>query len=624
MRLNVSHFSASAKTGLYGLLAVTLAVTATVSIATPAQAKRLFSAGVSQSVYRANQLFKQGNYSQAEAVFNKALKANPNNLQARSGLALVQAEQYKLSAAEKNAQQVLSRDSKNPAAHIAMGKVLWYRTSSSDMTYRSQREGLLRQAEQHFNQAMTSAPDMPEAATNLGRIYQEQGRSEEARQSYEAALTRDPDYEEALVYMSSLDLGAGNTQQALKLANKAIASHSKSSKAHYYKGAALAQMGDYHEALNSLNTALYLEPKGAHVLAKMADIYQAQGNQAAAVTTYRKAIQAKPEYAPAITSLANLLQSRGDGELALSELRSAMNVRPNYMPFQVQSGQIALQLDKVDVATDYFNQALQQDAQNPEALRGLASSYLRSAEKTAGRGVMTTNSDLMKAEDMVQEALRHNPDDIQLHLALLKLQKATGDQLDTATLEQLASAPATGEIGQVRKSEALLALGRYTEADAVIDSLSKGYGSNTSKLFTLADTLTLNGDTESARRVYNNVLAQNPGNVSATRGLNRIGKMEVKATDKLGQARSNNHWYSVKDRNSAKAFYLEALEFNPRLSEARMDLGKLYEREDAYDKAIFEYNAYLQLNPTMAAEDQQKIQRKIQSLQTKLAKQAKA
>ena len=58
-----------------------------------------------QQVRTANALLQTGKYPQAEILYTEALKARPDDVAARSGLAMAQAELYKLDAAERLVQQ---------------------------------------------------------------------------------------------------------------------------------------------------------------------------------------------------------------------------------------------------------------------------------------------------------------------------------------------------------------------------------------------------------------------------------------------------------------------------------------------------------------------------------------
>lgn len=600
-------------TPLMMLLAITLLVGTL-----PSDAARYYRGGVNRTVSTANQLLMQGHFQKAEAVLQSALEKDPSNLEIRSSLAIVQAELYKLEAAERNAQKVLTTAPNNAQAHLALGKVNWYRTASSDMTYRSQRQALLTQAENHLRRAAEEGDGMPEAHNALGELLLQQNRYQEAQASLAKALELDPHYGDALVNMGEAQQRQGNSTEALKYFDKAIASNSKNPRAHYFKGAALVDSGRYHEGLKALNNALYLHRNAPHVLNKMGEAYLAQGNQAAALTQFRKATQLKPEYSPAYQNLANLLHYRGDGELAVAELRSALNVKPGYTPYLEQIGQLSLAIDKPDQAIESYSQALRLDPSNAEAAKGLASAYQRSAERVAANESLAGSEALIAAEQQLMEAIRLSPDNMELRLALLKVQKATGaSDLDTTQLESLVARPATTEGERLTRAEALLTLGRFQEADAEVEQLLAQQSSTPQRL-RLAEILVLSGDTANARKVYNAILTSEPTSVSAERGLNRLSRLENRASKSLQQARSNNHWYSRKDRLSAKSLYEEAVELNPRLSDARLELGRLYERHDEYQNALIEYRAYLQLNPQLEESERRSIERRISRLEERV------
>jgi tetratricopeptide (TPR) repeat protein len=573
-------------------------------------------ASVSQGVMADNM---QAQLMQQETALMARLKANPGDVTVRGQLATVQADLFKLDAAEKNATAALAKDPNNAWAHAAMGKVQWYRTTSSDMTYRGQKDALVAEAEEHMREAVRLDGSDPALNNSLGEILAAQGKRDEARQAFAKALQLNPKNSQALVNMGILDKGSGDKAAAISRFNQAIAANSKNAKAHYYKGEALYESGQYHEALQSLNTALYLNRNAPHTLNKMGEALQAQGNQVAAIARFRESARLKPEFAPAYQNLGNLLQQRGDGELAISELRSALNVRPNHIPYLMQIGQTSLALDKSAQAVEYYNQALTADPNNVEAIKGLATAYQRSAEQVASKEMLSGNEALLDAETHLQKAIQLNPNSLDLRLALLKVQKATGaTQLDTAALEQLASNPASNEGEQLRRTEALITLGRFQEADAEINNLITAFTGSPQRTMKLADILLINGDTLGAKRVYESVLASNPGNVGAQRGMNRIGKQEKHATDVWNQAKSNNHWYSKKDRLSAKSLYEEAVALNPRNATPRIELGDLYKRNAEYQNAIIEYKAYLQLMPNLEEGQRKSIERRIAFCEAKL------
>ncbi|HEY9746903.1 MAG TPA: tetratricopeptide repeat protein [Oculatellaceae cyanobacterium] len=580
-------------------------------------------------VYRANAVYthefspadgylQTGKYQAAEAKYTRMLKANPKNAAARASLSMAQAELFKLDAAEKNANQVLAQNPKNAMAHLAKGIVYRNRTASLDMTYRSQRDSLLAQSLNELQQAVRLNPKSPEAYNQLGTTYRFMGRYEEAREAFAKALSLDPRYAEAYLNQGIMQLTMGDLAGAKAQFSSAIRLNSKNYMAHYRLGEAHLMSGDAHAALKSLNTALALDPGNAAIMAKMGDAYQAQGNTAAAIAHYRKAIQASPAYMPAYMAISDIFDKRGDGELAMAELRSAINVNPNFTAGRNRLGRLALSVDKPDQAMQYYREALRQNPKDPEAIQGLTQALTIVAQKQATYSqTVGADSDMLNAEQSIQEALRLNPNDMRLHLANLRIAQLTGKAaISQSELQRIASMQPQNEHEAMMQGEAFLALGRYQEADQVFTQLMQRANGNADKLLMIGDTLKINGDLLRAKDAYRMALAAEPGNLKAQRGIERIEKAEAESDKTLRLAKALNTWRST-GKDSSIDFYEDALSKNPRQPEARLALAKLYEKTKAYNKAAMSYQFYLGLRPDLTDKERQAYERKIATLQEK-------
>lgn len=584
------------------------------------------SVAASGSIYRgstvyvremrsADKLMQTGKYKEAESKYTALLQKNPGNLTVRSMLALSQAELFKLDAAEENARKVLSRNFNNAVAHMALGVSYRNRTASQDMTYKLQRDHYLTESAKELEKAVSLDPDSPEGLNQLGVTYRFQGRMKEAESAFTQAVSIDPDFSEALLNRGIVHLEKGDIAGAKRFYSQAVQRNSKNYMAHFRIGEALIKEGELHKAIRSLNTALSLDPGNASVLSKMAEAYDMQGNAAAAVTHYRKAIQANPGFMPAYNGLANLYEDRGDGELAMAELKSALNNNPLQNSARVQLGRLALSVDKPEYALQTFKEALVLEPKNPEVIQGMSQALTTVAQKSANASQITGyESDLVNAEQAVEEALRYNPDDLRLHLASLRISQLTGKP--TASLREqqeiLQRVPKT-EREKLIKGEALLAMGRYEESDTVFHEVIDGARGDVDKLLMIGDTLKSNGDLTMAREAYLRVSRIEPQNLKAQRGVQRIEKVEAESQKNLRLAKALNNW---RQKGSSVDFYEESLLKNPRQPEARLALAKLYEKSRDYAKAAVSYQFYLGLNPQLTDKDRQHYLRKIAKLQT--------
>jgi tetratricopeptide (TPR) repeat protein len=587
----------------------------------PAQAaSRVYKASTSYTrEFRPSDSYLQtGKFQAAEDKYNAILKKKPGSIYARSAAAMAQAELFKLDAAEKNANMVLSKNPRNAMAHLAKGVVYRNRTASLDMTYKNQRDDLLAKSVSELKQAISFDPKSPEAHNQLGITYRFMGRNNEAMSEFQRALELDPHYAEALLNEGIIRLSSGDTAGAKAQFNQAIKLNSKNYMAHYRLGEAYLQEGNTHEALKSLNTALALNRGNAAVMSKMADAYQAQGNTSAAIANYRKAIQANPGFMPAYVAISDIFDSRGDGEMAMAELRSALNVNPQFSAGRNRLGRIALTVDKPDQALQYYKESLKQNPNDAEAINGISQALTVIAQKQANWSqTMGADSDLVNAEQTIQEALRMNPNDLRLHLANLRISQLAGKPaMSEAELSRLAGMTPRNEAEQMIQGEAFLALGRYQEADEVFSGLIQRNTSNPDKLLVIGDTLKVNGDLQGARNAYQAALSNEPSNLKAQRGIQRIEKAEAESQKTLRTARAFNTWRRTGKETSID-FYEDTLSQNPRQPETRLQLSKLYEKTDQYDKAARSYQFYLALRPDLPEKERQHYQKKIAKLQAK-------
>jgi tetratricopeptide (TPR) repeat protein len=594
------------------VLALLLAFSLVATVEPSLVEAKTYKAGVQQMASSAGlQALRSTNLAATEAQLMAQMKAKPNDT-TKASLAVVQAELYKLTAAERNARAVLAKHPDWAWPHLALGKALWYRTTSSNMTYRNQSDALLQEAYQHLQQAAQLEPNIAEIHNSLGELALTMGQGSQAIAAFDQALRLSPNHTDALTNKASALAQQGQLQQAVPLFDKAIAQNTKYPRPYILKGQALARAGQAHEAIETLNTALVFNKNNVVLHNTLGEAYQTQGNMAAAMQSYRKAVSLKPEYTAAYENLGNLLHLRGDGELALGELKTALNAKPNHTPYMTQIGEILVSVDKPEQAVDYYQRALSFNPQDTVAAKGLATAYQRSAERLAATEALMGEEALIKAEQQLGEAIRYNPNDLGLRLALLKVQKATGaPMVDEASLRQLAAMPASGTEGQVRRLEALLALGEFQAADQQRQELMANTAGQPQQLVSLAQWLTMAGDTEGARLAYQQVLAAQPNDVSAVRGLYRLDKLEAHSQSAWDQAKASNHWYSKKDRMSAKVLYEEALDLNPRLAPARLEVAKLYYKNGDYPASISSFRAYQQLTPNMSDGERSSIERAI-------------
>ena len=569
-------------------------------------------------VYKYNskgqQIIEQGNLDAAENYFKRFGRNNQN---AQVGLATVYCYQYKLGAAEKILKDILRRNPKNPGAHNGMGLYYYNMTTSSNQDIRDKIPEYYQKAIDEFQTAIRFAPGFAEAHNNLGKIYQEQGRLEDAQQEYQTAVDLDSRYGTAIVNLGTIYYSKGETESAIDKYKQAININSKNSTAHYRLGEAYIAQGKYDDAIKSLQTSLYQYPNSAPTHDKLGEAYQKQGNEAAAINEYRKAINIKPEYTMSYLKLADVFENRGDDEFAIAELRSAIDVNPNFTEGKIKVAEISTQIGKETQAIKLYQDVLQTEPENPEALKGLANAYYFKAKKDTVGGIMASPGDYVEAEQALRRAVAAQPNDLQLHLALLRISSLAGDnQSAQAELSRLASINAQTPTDSVVKGEALFTMRKYKDANQEFQR-ALNYTNDTNDVLLLGDIFTVNGNLSMANAAYTKALSLDPNNMKASKGLERVKKLDDQSRSDY---RAGMAFFKEGQKVAAIDNLRKAVAVNSIEPQTRWLLAESFKKEDFLQDAVNEYQAYLDLGPAIDEKTRKKVEKNIQKLNKKIEK----
>lgn len=169
-----------------------------------------------------------------------------------------------------------------------------------------------------FNEALATAPDMPEPRLGLADIALTEGNTAEAIIQVEAFLKVKPDDVQGKKLAYSAYLRAGQQEKA-----KAISAELGDSKLnaglaidYYNQGALASQKGDFPTALAKFKEATELDPNLAEAYAGMGSVHYNQGQFAEALVNADKALALKPTLPAAMRSKFLALDGLGRKEEA--------------------------------------------------------------------------------------------------------------------------------------------------------------------------------------------------------------------------------------------------------------------------------------------------------------------
>lgn len=267
---------------------------------------------VSAALQQAAKYQRVNRLAQAEQIYGKILKQEPNQPQALQGLATLAQHKGQYHRAEKFLKVALQVQP-NPQGWFSLGNVL-------------QVQGRLSEAVDCYQQVLALKPDSVAVLNNLGYTLQQQGKWEEAMTHYQQALALQPNCVEAEVNVgnalfaqgqlspekqsqyatTNYNLGVNRQKQgdltgAVAYYRQAIAMQPDLLDAHYQLGVIQQSQGELEEAIVSCQNATRLNPNFGPAYLLLGKIYQTQLNLEEAASAYREGLKrVNPRYAEAI------------------------------------------------------------------------------------------------------------------------------------------------------------------------------------------------------------------------------------------------------------------------------------------------------------------------------------
>jgi len=121
-------------------------------------------------------------------------------------------------------------------------------------------ENELGKAEDYYRKALSLAPTLASARTNLGNILHRQGKLKEAQEEYELALETEPSQTEARFNLSNVFDDLNETELAIAEMRRICTENPDFAPAHFNLGLILKRLGGLKQARNHFKKYLELAP----------------------------------------------------------------------------------------------------------------------------------------------------------------------------------------------------------------------------------------------------------------------------------------------------------------------------------------------------------------------------
>lgn len=282
---------------------------------------------------------RRGRLDLAAAVYEAALRENPDNPTALHLLGLVAIQQG------------------NPAQSVAL-----------------------------IGRSVALRPDDAIAHSNLGEAYRAIGEVDKAIASCRTALALRPVYPEAHSNLGLILTRCGQLDAAIDHFRVAILQKPDFAAAHNGLGNALRQSGDKAAAVEQYRRAVALDPRSAEARSNLGRMLLDEGDPNSALAHCEEAVRLRPNLAAAQTNLANVLIVHGRLEEAKACLFEAVRLEPNVAAIHVAFAHLWERLGELDQAVTALREALNCAPNDPLALARLAVALkgkLPEADKTA-------------------------------------------------------------------------------------------------------------------------------------------------------------------------------------------------------------------------------------------------
>jgi Tfp pilus assembly protein PilF len=283
-------------------------------------------------------------------------------------IAAIKASDYK--SAKAALDHALQKNPKNGTALYYMGVCL-------------ENLGDKKGAEQKYKDALENAPEIAEAAVNLGALYLDGNRWDEAVGVTEKALVKRPDDPALHTNMAVALRGKGDKHGALAHYEKAVKVVGDNADLRYGYGSLLIELGDKARAASELKAALAAAGGNRSLLASIGRLLGPAGAFADCVAAFDKAIAAGDD--PEMRVRRGLCRhSLKDENGARSDFEAAIKLDPKFAPAHYYLGESFSAQGQHEKAAKEFDAAAA--AQPSSELGKKAKTQAEEARKAAKKG----------------------------------------------------------------------------------------------------------------------------------------------------------------------------------------------------------------------------------------------
>ena len=316
-------------------------------------------------------LFELRKLNEAELVLRKAIKMDPNFYNTNLNLGIVLKALNKLEEAEKYTLIAIKINPVYAGSYINLGSIL-------------KGLGRLKEAEINTRKAIELNCNYADAYYNLGGILIDLERFDEAKKYTNKAIELNPNYADAFLNLGNINKAQEKLEEAEVCTRKSIELNPNYGVSYYNLSGILIELNRFEEAKKYTNKAIELNPNYADAFLNLGNINKAQGKLEEAEVCTRKAIELNCNYADAYYNLGGILIDLERFDEAKKYTNKAIELNPNYADAFLNLGNIMIHQDKINEAEDFTRKAIELNPISEQAKLNLALILLKTSKFKEG------------------------------------------------------------------------------------------------------------------------------------------------------------------------------------------------------------------------------------------------
>jgi tetratricopeptide (TPR) repeat protein len=245
---------------------------------------------------------ERGQWDRAETILSQAVRACPDNPDARRGYAEALWNRGGQQDAISQLGQALRSHPEEATLHVRMAEMR-LATGSVDA------------AEESAARAIRLGPKLAQGWAVYGRVLHARQRPQEALASFQRALALAPSDREAPLHIAQLYFELGQPQRALATLHGLADQYAPGEEPHqvlYQQGLAYLALARYEDAVESLTAASSRPHAGPETLFALAQAALAAGQPARAAASAREALALDPKHQPSLELIERIELARLD------------------------------------------------------------------------------------------------------------------------------------------------------------------------------------------------------------------------------------------------------------------------------------------------------------------------